>query len=146
MAILNAVFTSACTTKPQCGHSNRFRILWPNPPHRLHRFEVYAGLTYITGIPLSCACFSTDRCSVKNESFSKEKINGSERSFGCEYRVEKSRSNLIPEPSDSAKNTICRQIARSADLNFFRSRDLNFLIFQSLPTLNNFVQFFSEWL
>jgi hypothetical protein len=61
-------------------------------------------------------------------------------------RAEKSFSNFIPEPSDSAKDTICRDMAWIADLNFFRSRVLDIFSFQSFPSLNNLVQFFCEWL
>jgi hypothetical protein len=82
--MLNAALTSACVTNPQCGHSNRFRVLRPNPPHRLHRFEVNAGLTYITGIPRPRARFSTSRCSEKNDPFSNENSNDADAGSRCE--------------------------------------------------------------
>jgi len=70
VAMLNAALTSACWTNPQCGHSNLFRNLLPNSPHRQHRVEVYAGFTYMTGIPRLRARLSTIRWSVKNEPLS----------------------------------------------------------------------------
>jgi hypothetical protein len=75
-AILNAAFTSACATKPQCGHSNRLRVRLPNSPHRLHRLEVYVGFTYVTGIPRLCARLSTIFWRVKNDPFSNENSKG----------------------------------------------------------------------